>query len=78
MAYIIFTRISKVEQRERVTYTNVLDRAKPRAPDNIVTIVEPLGWFVHLEGSSESICLGAETPPFAPGALVKLTIEVTE
>jgi hypothetical protein len=76
--YVVFTRVAKIERRENVVYTNVLDRAKPRDPDNIVTVIEPRGWFVQLEGSRESICLGPDEPGFAAGAAVKMTIEVTE
>lgn len=39
---------------------------------------EPLGWFIHLEGSWESICLGMEEPDFIPGDPVKITLERQE
>jgi hypothetical protein len=76
--YVIRTRVAKVEPRENVTYVNIADRAKPPSLDNTVSVIEPLGWFLHLEGSRESFCIGTDEPPFAAGASVKLTIEVME
>jgi hypothetical protein len=34
-------------------------------------------WFVHFDGSHESICLGRERPNFNPGNIVKITFERT-
>lgn len=34
-----------------------------------------LGWFLHLEGSNEAICLGTERPIFKVGDEIKITIE---
>jgi hypothetical protein len=36
------------------------------------------GWFIHLEGSRESLFLGAEKPPFEVGDLIKISIEKVE
>lgn len=36
---------------------------------------EPIGYFLALEGSHESIFLGTEKPTISSGARVKITIE---
>jgi hypothetical protein len=41
---------------------------------NFVTHRE-YGWFVHFEGSHESIFLGQERPKFNPGDTVRITFE---
>lgn len=35
------------------------------------------GWWVHLEGSWESLYIGPEVPPFREGDRIKLSIERT-
>jgi hypothetical protein len=35
---------------------------------------QPIGWFLHLQGSGESIYVGQEQPFIQPGDTVKVTI----
>lgn len=66
--YVFHSRVQSVGERERVV------RGYKEA-DQTVTITEPLGWFVHLEGSQEALFVGYEKPPFQKGQTVKVTIE---
>lgn len=50
-----------------VVYSKVLKVEEQKEPK--------VGWFVHFEGSWESIFLGEEKPAFEPGDTVKITFE---
>jgi len=51
------TRVKHLEFKQRTTET----RKDPHS-DKIISEVIPLGWYVHFEGSYESLCVGSERP----------------
>src|SRR6266446_6325524 len=54
---VIFASVAKVfERKDKINWK----------PDHSYEEIS-LGWYVHFEGSTESICLGDEQPPFKVG-----------
>lgn len=35
----------------------------------------PLGWYIHFEGSFESLCFGMNEPRFEIGEMIKINFE---
>lgn len=71
MSYVIHTKVVKLEHRER--HYNVR-----KVGEQVVSEIEPLGWFVLFEGSHECLYLGHIKPTdLAQGQAVKITITPT-
>ena len=51
------TKVKHLELKKRTVMTR-----KDTASDKIIAEIAPLGWFVHFEGSYESIYVGEERP----------------
>ena len=51
------TRVKHLEMKQRTVVTH-----KDKTTDKITSEVIPLGWYVHFEGSYESLCVGDEKP----------------
>lgn len=66
--FIIYSQVAKIEEK----FTRMYDKGKgPEA----MFVEASRGWFVHLEGSRESLFLGTERPPFEVGDCIKISIE---
>jgi hypothetical protein len=50
------TRVKKLEEKKRISYS------RKDKNGEVVTIMENLGWFVHIEGSWEALFVGYEKP----------------
>jgi len=70
VAYIINTTVINLEHRFKRFHV------AGYGPDSIFK-TEPIGWFVHLEGSSESLYLGADRPALDSGDVVEIRIRKT-
>jgi hypothetical protein len=57
MPYRIRTKVRHIELKEK----RLSSRKDPHS-DNVIVEIVPLGWFVHFEGSYESIYVGREKP----------------
>ena len=79
MTRIVFhSRIVKLEKRDRLIDTQIIDRNKPATPDNVAQTRENLGWFMVLEDSREAIYVGEEKPEgWEIGDVIKITMEKT-
>ena len=51
------TRVKHLELKRQTIHTR-----KDTASDKIVAEIVPLGWYVHFEGSYESLFVGQEKP----------------
>lgn len=78
--YRIPTKVKHLELKKRIVRANV-DRSKPIDPDKpmptagAIVETENLGWYVHFEGSYESLCVGMEEPlNLKPGTEVDIMI----
>ena len=71
--YKIPTRVKHLELKKRIVKADFVDRAKP---DSVVnTEMKELGWYVHFEGSYESLCVGPDKPVnLEPGTEVDILI----
>lgn len=54
------TRVKNLELKKKTLSTEVKDRGKPDAV--IKATVVSVGWFVHFDGSYESLFVGDEKP----------------
>ena len=77
MTRIVFhSHIIRLEKRDRLIETQVIDRSKSATPDNITQTRENLGWFMALEGSCEAIYVGEEKPKgWGIGDVIRTTME---
>jgi hypothetical protein len=66
-AYIIHTRVVKLERHFRTWFTGVGDTA--------IRHDDPIGWFIQFAGSSESIFLGNDMPTWKVGDPVTIRME---
>jgi hypothetical protein len=78
--YKIPTRVKNLELKKRIVMSNI-DRSKPLDPDKPVptasadATTEIIGWYVHFEGSYESLFVGDEKPDnLSPGTEVDILI----
>ena len=69
MIFVIRTKIKKIEQKF-LCYNWGRDAAGKPTYDT-----KPIGWFVHFEGSSESINFGPEKPAWQDGDEIEITFE---
>ena len=68
MRYKFNTKVLRVERKNRII------RAV-KIGDEIVTTPQDMGWYVHLEGSWESLYLGFEQPDLVAGDVVTVILE---
>ncbi len=62
----IYSIVQRLERRTIRTYVS--------GYGNTTKFVdEDLGWFIHFEGSHESIHIGFDDPPFKPMQRIKIT-----
>jgi len=66
--YVIATTVIGVNEEHRKVWVSGIGK-------ETVFREHSLGWFVHLDGSDEAICLGAERPVLKVGDAIKITIE---
>ena len=71
VAYVINTTVQKLERKSVEHWVKGTAEAAEFS-------TEYLGWYIQFEGSLESVCLGNDKPPFAPGDRVKITITKVE
>ena len=70
MKYSFFTTVKKVFKHEAVVRVD-----KPAPGEQSKTHTENRGWFILLDGSSESLGIGSTEPKLRSGDKVKVTIE---
>lgn len=68
MIYKIYTTVKLVEFREKVVRGRMIG-------ETAVLDKEPLGWYVHFEGSWESLYMGHEKPDFVKGQKVEISFK---
>lgn len=66
--YIIETMVTGLLNKSKKKYVSGIGK-------NAVFDDEPLGWFLHLEGSHEVIFMGIEKPELKDGDKIRITIE---
>jgi hypothetical protein len=67
VTYVFYATVLDVEHRFKRLHV------AGHGPDAIFK-TQPIGWFLHLQGSSESIYIGQDQPSIRPGDTVKVTI----
>jgi len=66
--YVIATTVIGIDEQFRKVWISGIG-------NETVFREHSLGWFVHLDGSNEAICLGDERPAFKVGDAIRITIE---
>ena len=69
MKYVVYTKVKSVEHKSDLV------SAHKAADGDVVRVTKDLGWFVGLEGSYESLHVGADEPALKVGQRIRLTVE---
>lgn len=74
MTIKFFSRVKKVENKQRTVSARKTGRKTEDGKDEIETQTKNLGWFMLLEDSWESFYVGTTEPDFKIGDAVEVTI----
>jgi hypothetical protein len=75
--FIIPTKVCKVHEKKRASRSYKTGRKLEDGKDEIAVEYENLGWFVQLEGMTDSISIGPEPTDIEIGQAARIVIEVT-